>query len=556
MADKVRFTPVMGSDEIIKGEPQVEGHVYFATDTRKIYMDTATENKISMGGAGNSGIYYGTKELTDEEKIETTIYFSLSTDIEGDECPVENDLILNEGSFYRVLSVTNDGIIKAMRLTIAGSGGGGTVTLDMPSYVDIEDLENSEFIYEQPAYITITPHSQTDKLGKPLNATGLKLVCRVINQNTQDFVEFVEDGLRDGEPVSIEFGTKLFPNAYNTLTFKVESPRTTKHEIGEYAVNCVKLLLKQHNDFKPMVIYDPNFIMSCQVEGSTYKIVEFYLDAEEGDAPIGVLELDKTVSGRQSYPVENIKHGAHNVEIKLFQGIKNRDGSFSKGIEIPSLKFQIAVNDGVSSDPIIWLGSYQEVYNNYDNIRIPYMVYTPGSQTSVVRFYKNAKELVLSPTTITFSATQKDFEIFEIIDADIPEEKGKYADNIYQISSGGQNVFIEFKTYQTGEMNLIAQESLLVSFDATGRSNRETDVTRATWSYKNPKIGSSKTYVGEFENFNWYNNGWITDENGLTCLRISNGAKFKIPLGAITFNSNGQTSGSQTFEFQFKIRNV
>jgi hypothetical protein len=105
-------------------------------------------------------------------------------------------------------------------------------------------------------------------------------------------------------------------------------------------------------------------------------------------------------------------------------------------------------------------------------------------------------------------------------------------------------------------MNLIAQESLLVSFDATGRSNRETDVTRATWSYKNPKISSSKTYVGEFENFNWYNNGWIADENGLTCLRISNGAKFKIPLGAITFNSNGQTSGSQTFEFQFKIRNI
>ena len=147
MAEKVRFTPVMGTDAQIKLQQQVDGKVYFATDTRKIYLDTDTENKISMGGAGNSGIYYGTKELTDEEKIETTIYFSLSTDIEGDECPVENDLILNGGSFYRVLSVTNDGTIKALRLTIAGSGSGGTVTLDMPSYVDIEDLEASEFIY-------------------------------------------------------------------------------------------------------------------------------------------------------------------------------------------------------------------------------------------------------------------------------------------------------------------------------------------------------------------------------------------------------------------------
>lgn len=556
MAEKVRFTPVMGTDAQIKLQQQVDGKVYFATDTRKIYLDTDTENKISMGGAGNSGIYYGTKELTDEEKIETTIYFSLSTDIEGDECPVENDLILNGGSFYRVISVTNDGTIKAIRLTIAGSGGGGTVTLDMPSYVDIEDLEASEFIYGQPAYITVTPHSQTDKLGKPLNTTGLKLICKVINQGTNEYVEFTMDSLRDGEPVDVEFGTKLYPDVYNTLVFRVESPRTTQHQEDEYAVSCVRLLLKQHNDFKPMVLYGTGFNMVCQVEGQTNKILEFYFDAQEGDDPIGVIELEKDKSGRQELRINNAKHGAHNVEIKLFQGIKNKDGTMSKGVEVPSLKFQIAVDDGESTDPIIWLGAYESVYNNYDNIRIPYMVYTPGSQTSTVRFYKNARELALSPTTLTYSTAQKDFEIFEIIDADVSDVKGEYRDNTYQISSGGQNVFVNFKVYQTGEMNLIAQNSLLVNFDAIGRSNKESDVTRATWSYKNPKLASAKTYVGEFEGFNWYNNGWMTDEDGLTCLRISNGAKFKIPLGTITFNDVGQETGSQTFEFQFKIRNV
>ena len=47
-------------------------------------------------------------------------------------------------------------------------------------------------------------------------------------------------------------------------------------------------------------------------------------------------------------------------------------------------------------------------------------------------------------------------------------------------------------------------------------------------------------YVGEFEGFNWYNNGWILDNDNNTCLRISNGAKFKIPLGNTRFNSSTQ----------------
>jgi hypothetical protein len=68
MADKVRFTPVVGLDDKIKLQPKIEGRVYFATDTRKIYLDTDKDNKLSVGGAGNSGIYYGTKaEVSDEE---------------------------------------------------------------------------------------------------------------------------------------------------------------------------------------------------------------------------------------------------------------------------------------------------------------------------------------------------------------------------------------------------------------------------------------------------------------------------------------------------------
>lgn len=50
------FLPVRGLDADIKESEPINGAVYFATDTRKIYYSDGS-SFISMGG--NSGIYYG-----------------------------------------------------------------------------------------------------------------------------------------------------------------------------------------------------------------------------------------------------------------------------------------------------------------------------------------------------------------------------------------------------------------------------------------------------------------------------------------------------------------
>ena len=96
--DEVRFIPVRGEEEVILAMPYVDGKVYFATDTKRIYIDARGQSKIPMGGAGNSGIYYGTKTLTEEEKETATITFTLA-EIEGAELPNINDLVLN-GKLY------------------------------------------------------------------------------------------------------------------------------------------------------------------------------------------------------------------------------------------------------------------------------------------------------------------------------------------------------------------------------------------------------------------------------------------------------------------------
>ena len=120
------FRPVRGEEHKIKAANPTEGFLYFATDTKKIFM--AKDGQfIPMGG--NSGVYYGSRELSDAEKEDTelTTFIFTTDDIEGDQVPNVDDLILNipDGCFYRVTFIGEDGMITTSKLTIAGSGSGG-----------------------------------------------------------------------------------------------------------------------------------------------------------------------------------------------------------------------------------------------------------------------------------------------------------------------------------------------------------------------------------------------------------------------------------------------
>ena len=55
--DTVSFYPVQGKESAILNSNYAEGHVYFATDTKRIFLDANGVKKMPMGG--NSGVYYG-----------------------------------------------------------------------------------------------------------------------------------------------------------------------------------------------------------------------------------------------------------------------------------------------------------------------------------------------------------------------------------------------------------------------------------------------------------------------------------------------------------------
>ena len=89
MTNNTVFRVARGLDEKINQLPYEDGYVYFATDTKKIYLD-ANEQRTPMGG--NTGIYYGKADFTGLEGPEFIFKFE---ELEGENLPNTNDLILN-----------------------------------------------------------------------------------------------------------------------------------------------------------------------------------------------------------------------------------------------------------------------------------------------------------------------------------------------------------------------------------------------------------------------------------------------------------------------------
>jgi hypothetical protein len=166
---EIQFRPIQGlQDKIISNPISRPGAVYFATDSGKIYLDTVEGERLLMGG--NSTVFYGTKEISEEEigSGQKEFYFAIN-EIENTESglansilPAINDLILNQdGCFYRVTDLEyspeiGELALKTTKLTIAGSGGGGDGTNTGAGKIDFQVIGSlsGTFIYKSPYNIS------------------------------------------------------------------------------------------------------------------------------------------------------------------------------------------------------------------------------------------------------------------------------------------------------------------------------------------------------------------------------------------------------------------
>lgn len=565
MSDKIKFNPIRCSQETLNSYPKQNGNVYFITDAKSIYLDVSNDKRILMssgggGGSSSSGIFYGRRVLQEGEADTSILDFSLDK-IDGDVLPGIDDLIFNipDSSFYRVTQVQEDDN-KVLGTRLAVAGGGGASSLAEPIDLNVETLATSNLINGKSQVVYYTATSAKNNAGKIIDSTlTISWNLAYTEDGGVTYTTYATgqiDNVPTGVRQSFDFGSQAKQSATSRLTFVASQMNSTSTVTRAFTFNTSSLTLKKSSSFNNLAPFEiTNIVISCTQTGNMDKYLDYYWDGEL----ISTVELTASSVADQSIKIhevlnaagKTIAHGYHTVKIVLSQRING-----AHGLSVEPLEFEIATKVANNDKPIIWLGSYQNQYYNYDTIQIPYRVYDPKAvDRAEVHLYKDSIEIDSSPRIITDTSA---FSIFEITDGDMNVK------NYYQIACGTNELEvrrdINFTIVQDPsrlDFGIQKQAYLTLEFDARGRSNSESATKRKSWSYTSGNDDNTKTITGIFDNFNWYNNGWMTDSNGNTFLRISNGASFTIPLGKTTFaNSSNATEQSNSFEFQFRIRNV
>lgn len=560
-----KFRIARGIDSRIQQQSKNEGQVYFATDTGKIYYDVNSTDRIVMGASGVA-IHYGKAPADlkpDSDYLNGTFFLlSIQDHLEDpSELIAIDDLVFNnDGTFYKVHN-KDETTLYCQKLAVAGGGGGGggvpTATI---AKITIKAPDNINLINGQDASIEFTVASATNSDGSPMDD---KLTVTWILEEKQgsQWIKY-HTGLgfyvNHNEASSLDFGNYLRPSTHSRLTLYASGINGGEANPRSVEFSTSELTLTRAASFSNLKIFEPDKVtVQCNVSGNMDKILDYYIDG----SLIHSQQLKPTDASSQVYTFPTIDkngkkitgHGAHLIEVKLFQAIV-KNNVWTRALSVPSIKMEIAISEASNKKPIIWLGEYQDIYLNYDDIRIPFLVYDPtATETTTVRLWKDGLPTA-SPTREVPSSNYTAFNYFEITDAVLGVK------NYYAISCGiGDNeerreIEFEVREDPNRKMVIVKPDFLRLVFEAKGRSNEESVSNRKHWNYTNEDQGVNVTAT--FNNFNWYNNGWKPDDEGHTCLRISNGAEFILPIGETTLAGGSQANSSWTYEVQFKVRNI
>ncbi len=553
MSDRLTpFNVVKGTEASIKSCRPIKGYLWFATDTRKIYYSDGVDF-ISMGG--NSSVFYGT--LTwgkDDQPDSDQVEFDFTpNDIEGNAIPNINDLILNsDGCFYRVTQITS-GIIKTIKLTIAGSGsggsgGGGGVT-PTSSIITISAPVSTKYFLEteENPMFSFTVHSTLE--------TGNKITKIVYTIGTQTFT--------DDEPHAFGTINLDLKNYFNnitengtTLSFRVEDMYGAIKSSSTYSLKKVRLYLTADttNDTEILQAEEKRLQYRAIPRGSnsiSNVVMTYQIFIEGSNTPLQTLTQD--------IPSINGNVVMQNLHFDQIDTIGNGLGAYSLKVYCSgtaggqTIMSNILTHSVISygEDPVLIAYLPTERLQQYDNIDI---------------FYEIAKSTIDNKKArITFTIMDNGNETVTIHEVDY---NSIYKFNLYFETTGYKSLKIqdEFNNTQTfnniyvtaynGSVQVIdtSDIDLKLNLTARGRSNNELAASRAIWT----DVTHNKNAI--LSDFIWGNiNGWLTDNNGVNMLHLSSGANMIItdyqPFGLDSNGQEGMVTG-KTIELDFCITDV
>lgn len=544
MSNKVRFNPVQCTEDVLERLAPTPGYVYFTTDTKKIYLGT-DDKKLPMCAA--TGFFYGIKEIeyvNDGLPPDPNVLF-LFDEIEGEDIPEIDDLILNiDGCFYRVKEVNVETEeVETVRLTLQGTGGGGGSSGGGgTNFTLVADKKSYTFSSEDTNMTIAVRGNYTGTEENYISTIEVKLLGEDI-----PFC-ILEGPYAFGQLISIDLAKykHLFSKEQEIKVY-AEDMYGSIRETKTITIHTVELVLTQIQENLLVSFtdtYDYRYTVSGTTSGINEKILNFNF-YEENNLTAPVYTVTHTLKGdyvgSTTYPlnVSALNHQSYILKVALSVDL-NGDGK--PDVWSNTLTHKIACFKTNNNSPILQV-SIPEETQAYTNIPINYLLSTNESE---------------KPYTMKISLNGKEKAILDITSNVIGsydlyfEETGVYTLRCEILEFG-----ITFETILNiakydGEIPVIDPTSpdLMLYLNPKGKINNAID--RNEWKDYNGR------YTGILEGLHYGNtDGWLTDENGTSFLKLSSGAKFLLPdFKPFAVDPTEGINLGMTIEIDFEVNGV
>lgn len=533
-----RFQPVKGLNENIKNTAIEAGQFLIATDTGQMYLDISNQERILIGGSGVAVLYGNDPAPVKVTDLQYTLTRNgLSEKVKAD------DLIINvpDGAFYKVISLGTT-YVFCQRLAISGSGTGGGDQPAMPKvgFVNkiLTQLKNL-YVYGEHYSLTIIPYAENDTT---VTVTVSLIDDAETSVDVKPYYEYKKTVPNNYELI-VDLGSH-FQVGSTRIDIKLESLNSGSDMVRYGGQQIVELRLDD-GGFNPEKVCTANkpINFSCKPVGAIQKILHILIDGFEIKTQEYGSSFSNNTAVASIYSTDLQTHGVHSLDAYLTATVNG------KTIESNHLNYEIAYAAEGNNSPIIWFMNKPTTIEQYEDIIVQYMVYDPVIGSSGTMTIDQLHDGLVITTLDEVQYSESTPFTWVIADSIV-------GDNYYGISCKGvTESFVITVTPSARDMDYVQKDQMIINLNANGRTNNESLLSRQKWQY----TYNNKTEDCILNNFNWHTNGWNTDSEGKSYLKISDGASVQIPLseaGQVGINLNQNGSQNYTFEFRLKIRNI
>ena len=292
-----------------------------------------------------------------------------------------------------------------------------------------------------------------------------------------------------------------------------------------YDVTVIQLSIE--STFNPTIVYNSDILFKYKPYGSVEKTIHFVVDGAE----IGTVIT--SLSGKDmSRTIPKMSHGAHKLEVYSTATLNDVE------LISPKLVYDIICIEDGDTTPIIASVYENDRISQGEQISIPYIVYDPTRLACDIALtiytMESGSEIIYNQQNITVDRSLKEWNTrkYPIGEVYFRIAYGDIAPKIHKINITESKIKIE-----------VEKNDLELHLSSEGRSNDET----------NPGQWISGDVTTTFNNMNWNSVGWVADEHGDTCLRLSGDASAEIQFKP--FAEDLRVYG-KTIELEFAIRDV